>query len=180
MELLLRDGTRMLPRDRKIRAFVDASHERMKALPMEYDVTVSLKDARGRQQLPQQSTIDLRYMYGLTEVCEQGIHDAAKAITEIQESVKRWSDIQGRLRVWVRDEDRHRLDEGVEHDLTALAAARRRGPALGSGIPVGVPIPAIRSGAPRVVVRGSECCQLGARESPRVESGGAHSAVRMA
>ena len=116
---LIRDGIRMLPPGRRIRAFFDTSHERSKGeLPMRYDVTVQLKDARGRVQPDQNYTIDLAYMYGTTQVREYGLHDAAKALSEIHKSIKKWADIHGRLRVWVRDEDRHLLDEQVEHELT--------------------------------------------------------------
>lgn len=116
---LIRNGIQMLPPGRRIRAFFDASHDRVNSeLPMQYDVTVRLKDARGRSQPDQNYTIDMGYMYGTTQIQEYGIHDAAKAITEIQKTVKKWADIHGRLKVWVRDEDRYRLDERVEHDLT--------------------------------------------------------------
>lgn len=116
---LISEGIRMLPPGRRIRAFFDASHDRIKTdLPMRYDVTVRLKDARGRAQPDQNYTIDMGYMYGTTQVQEYGLHDAAKAISEIQKTVKKWADIHGRLKVWVRDEDRYRLDERVEHDLT--------------------------------------------------------------
>lgn len=127
---LLAEGIRMLPPGRKIRAFFDASHERVKTdLPMRYDVMVRLKDARGREQPNQQYTIDMGYMYGTTQIREYGLHDAAKAISEIQKSVKKWSDIQGRLKVWVRDEDRHRLEERIEYDLTgAHPTLGRRSP----------------------------------------------------
>lgn len=86
----------MLPPGRKIRAFFDTSHERINTdLPMRYDVTVRLRDARGRKQPDQQYTIDMGYMYGTTQIREYGLHDAAKAISEIQKSVKKWSDIHG-------------------------------------------------------------------------------------
>jgi hypothetical protein len=116
---LLKDGIRMLPPGRRIKAFFDPSHDRVKTdLPMRHDVTVQLNDARGRRQPDQHYTIDMAYMYGTTEIREYGLHDAAKAITEIQKSVKKWSDIHGRLKVWVRDEDRRLEYERTEYDLT--------------------------------------------------------------
>jgi hypothetical protein len=120
----------MLPPGRQVKAFFDAAQDRKgKGLPMRYDVEVGLKDYRGRPQEIQRCVIDLEHLYGLTNISEYGIHDAAKALREIQKSVKKWSDIHGRLKVWVRDEDRHRLDESIEHDLTG------RYPPLGSGRP---------------------------------------------
>jgi hypothetical protein len=53
------------------------------------------------------------------------MHDAAKALREIQKSVKKWSDIHGRLKVWVRDEDRHRLDESIDPVRAFYRLARR-------------------------------------------------------
>lgn len=117
--VLLTEGVAMLPPGRRIRAFFDASHERSKSdLPMRYDVTVALEDARGRRQPDQRYVIDLRYLYGLTEVREYGLHDAAKSMREIEKAVRKWADASGRLRVWVRDEDRRDLNDHIEHELT--------------------------------------------------------------
>lgn len=120
--VLLREGVLMLPPGRKIRAFFDASHKRIDTdLPMRYSVTVRLKNSNGKRQPAQRYTIDLNYMYGLTQIREYGSHDAAKALIEIQKSVKKWSDIHGRLRVWVRDEDARIRDDRVERELTGHA-----------------------------------------------------------
>lgn len=117
--VLLTEGVAMLPPGRRIRAFFDVSHERSKSdLPMRYDVTVTLRDARGRKQPDQRYVIDLRYLYGLTEIREYGLHDAAKSIREIEKRVQKWADVTGRLRVWVRDEDQKDLEDRIEHELT--------------------------------------------------------------
>jgi hypothetical protein len=117
--VLLREGIPTLPPGRRIEALFDFSHERVKTdLPMRYDVTVDLRDARRRRQRPQRYVIDLAHLYGLQRMDEYGIHHAAKALREIERSVKKWSDVHGRLKVWIRDEDRHRLDEHVEYQLT--------------------------------------------------------------
>ena len=89
---------------------------------MRYDVTVNLKDARGKAQEPQLHVIDLAPLYGLTRIDEYGIHHAAKALREIQQTVKKWSGTHERLKVWVRDEDRDRLDREVD----AFWTGRRR------------------------------------------------------
>jgi hypothetical protein len=135
---LLRDGIRMLPPGRRMTAFFDTSHERKQSeLPMSYEVTVSLSDARGRRQPDQRYTIDFGYLYGLTQVREYGMHDAAKAVTEIQKTIKKWADIHGRLRIWSRDEDRYRLNEVAEEALTggrpSLATQRPSDLALAIG-----------------------------------------------
>jgi len=117
--VLIRTGIPTLPPRRRIEALFDVSHERVNTnLPMRYDVTVNLSDARGRRQGPEQYVVDLSHLYGLLRVEEYGIHHAAKALREIQATIKKWSDIHGRLKVWVRDEDRHLLDERVESALT--------------------------------------------------------------
>lgn len=145
---LITEGIPMLPPGRQVKAFFDAAHDRKgKGLPMRYDVEVALKDYRGRSQEVQRYVIDLEHLYGLTNITEYGVHDAAKALREIQKSVKKWSDIHGRLKVWVRDEDRHRLDESVEHDLTG------RYPTLGSGPPPELLVVAGRSAVVRALYR---------------------------
>lgn len=124
--VLLTEGIPMLPPRRQVKAFFDAAHDRKgKGLPMRYDVEVALKDYRGRPQELQRYVIDLEHLYGLTNITEYGMHDAAKALREIQKSVKKWSDIHGRLKVWVRDEDRHRLDESIDPVRAFYRLARR-------------------------------------------------------
>lgn len=146
--VLLAEGIPMLPPGRQVRAFFDAAHDRKgKGLPMRYDVEVALRDYRGRPQEVQRYVIDLEHLYGLTNITEYGMHDAAKALREIQKSVKKWSDIHGRLKVWVRDEDRHRLHESIEHDLTG------RYPSLGSGPPSELLMAAGRYAAVRGIYR---------------------------
>jgi len=99
--VLLTEGIPMLPPGRQVKAFFDASHERKgKGLPMRYDVEVALKDYRGQPQEVQRYVIDLGHLYGLSNITEYGMHDAAKALREIQTSVTKWSDIHGRLKVW--------------------------------------------------------------------------------
>lgn len=88
--VLLTEGIPMLPPGRQVRAFFDAAHDRKgRGLPMHYDVEVALKDYRGRSQEVQRYVIDLEHLYGLTNITEYGIHDAAKALREIQKSVKK-------------------------------------------------------------------------------------------
>lgn len=146
--VLLAEGIPMLPPGRQVKAFFDAAHDRKgKGLPMRYNVKVALKDYRNRPQEAQRYVIDLEHLYGLTNITEYGMHDAAKALREIQKSFKKWSDIHGRLKVWVRDEDRHRLDESIEHDLTG------RYPSLGSGPPPELLMAAGRHATVRAIYR---------------------------
>lgn len=117
--VLLREGIPTLPPGRRIEALFDVSHERIKTdLPMRYDVTVHLDDSRGRRQKTQQYVIDLSHRYGLLRVEEYGVHHAANALRGIEHTVKKWTAPGGRVKVWNRDEDRYRVDQRVEHDLT--------------------------------------------------------------
>lgn len=146
--VLLTEGIPMLPPGRQVKAFFDAANDRKgRGLPMRYDVEVALKDYRGGPQEVQRYVIDLEHLYGLTNITEYGVHDAAKALREIQKSVQKWSDIHGRLKVWVRDEDRHRLDESIEYDLTG------RYPSLGTGRPPELLMAAGRHAAVRAIYR---------------------------
>lgn len=158
--VLLQDGIPTLPPGRRIQALFDLSHERVKTdLPMRYDVTVNLSDARGRSQRPQRYVIDLSHLYGLMRVQEYGIHHAAKALRGIEGSIKKWADTQGRLRVWVRDEDRHLLDERVEHALTGRYPSMAASPpsdvamVLGRNVIVRSLVPILRAFWQRVTRR---------------------------
>lgn len=130
---LVRNGVPMMPPGRRIQVFFDKSHERYDSdLPMHYDVTVNLRDARRRQQEPQHYVIDLSHYYGVTRVEEYGVHHAAKALRGVEQTIAKWSDNTGRLRVWSRDEDRHLLNQETEHFLTGMwpTVARRPPPDL--------------------------------------------------
>lgn len=120
--LLIKQGIPSLPPRRQIRALFDVSHERKTAaLPMTYDVTVEYSDAHGKPQPPLRYTIDLQFLFGLMHATEYGLHDAAKALREIDKKIGRWTGSGGRLNVWVRDEDeRHR------QELTELREEQER------------------------------------------------------
>jgi hypothetical protein len=61
--------------------------------------------------------------------------------------MEKWSDIHGRLKVWVRDEDRHLLDESIEHDLMG------RYPSLATGPPPELLMAAGRHAVVRAIYR---------------------------
>lgn len=52
-------------------------------------------------------------------------------------SIKKRADTQGRLRVWVRDEDRHLFDERVEHALTGRYPSMAASPSSGLAMVLG-------------------------------------------
>jgi hypothetical protein len=87
--LLIREGIPTLPPGRRIHVFFDATHERIKTdLPLRYDVTVSFKDYRGRQQERLLYRLDLEPLYDVNYITEYGVHHAAKALREIEKLLK--------------------------------------------------------------------------------------------
>ena len=117
--ILLTEGIPMMPPGRRIEPLLDRRNERDSAdLPQRYDVTVELDDARGRRQEPQKYVLDLTQLVGLRHVRLLGVHHVADALQTLANEYTRATDEQGRLKVWVRDEDRHNDDARVEHVLT--------------------------------------------------------------
>ena len=146
--VLVREGIPMLPPGRRIETLLDISHERLRSdLPLRYDVRVQLHDFRGKPQKPQSYVLDLGYLYGLTGLSEYGVHHIAKSLREIEKRVKKWSDIHGRLRVWVRDEDRHSAEERGEEALTG------RRPSLGTKPPPELLVALARNTLTRTLIR---------------------------
>jgi hypothetical protein len=145
---LVQEGIPMLPPGRRIETLLDISQERLSSdLPLRYDVTVQLYDFQGKPQEPQSYVLDLGYLYGLTGFTEYGVHHIAKSLREIEKRVKKWSDIHGRLRVWVRDEDRHRAAELGEEALTG------RRPSLGTKPPPELLVALARNSLVRSIIR---------------------------
>lgn len=129
---LVQDGIPTLPPGRRISALFDVSHERMQAdLPMRYEVTVDMLDARGKPQTPQRYVLDIAPLFGLQRVEEYSIHHVAKALREMNKTQKKWTGSRGRLNVWVKDEDDHAADERAHHFLTGhgMTLGRRPVPA---------------------------------------------------
>ncbi len=116
---LLREGIPTLPPHRRIEVLFDVSFERVKTeLPMRYEAEVIFKDSRGRQQDPLNYVIDLGYLCGLQRVEEYGVHHTAKALSEIEKTLKRWTGREDRLNVWTRSEEQRERTERAEYDLT--------------------------------------------------------------
>lgn len=123
---LLTDGIQMMPPGRRITAFFDSEHEVLSPdRPSRYDVTVSLNDARGRPQADQTYAIDMSYLRGLAYIEELGPHDAAKALGDLNKSMKAWAGVDGRLKVGVVDEDRRADNAQVELALTGRRRSMR-------------------------------------------------------
>lgn len=127
--LLFTKGIPSLPPRGRIEVMFDVSHDRAEAnLPMRYDVRVQYCDARGRPQEPLSYPIDLEYLYGLEQVTQYGIHHAAKALQDIQRTLRTWTASENMLGVAIHDEDAHRLDRRIEAAMTGRrpSAANKR------------------------------------------------------
>ena len=117
---LLRDGIAALPPRRRIETMFDLSHERLEAgLPMRYEVTVSFRDARGRQQRPLPYAIDLSYLYDLDTVRADSVHDLVAEVRRLRVEVERWRGPgRGLLVRRPVDDRRDRADERWQYALT--------------------------------------------------------------
>lgn len=105
---LLKEGIPTMPPGKRVVTLFDLSHQRVKSgLPQTYRVKVEFKDSRGREQVPLEYVLDLSYYYGLMSVREYGLHDAAKALRDIEATLRKWTAHVDGLRVWIRDEDRY-------------------------------------------------------------------------
>lgn len=127
----IRDGVAIMPPGWRREALFDFGPDRAAAdLPSRSDVTVRLKDGRGREQSPQHYVLDVDQFEGVEYIEEQGAHHAAKALQGIERALKRASDWRGRLRVLTRDERAEDLDGDIEQFLTGDPSTEARtGPA---------------------------------------------------
>ena len=127
---LVTEGILSMPPGRRIEGLFDQGPARSESdLPMRYDVTVELRDARGREQEALQYVLDLGPIFGLTFTQELSIHHAAKALQNIDKRTKQWTKLNRGLQVWLRDADRHAENEQSEEFLTG------RWPTLGTSRP---------------------------------------------
>jgi hypothetical protein len=88
-----------------------------KDLPDRHDATVKFRDSGGTEHTTR-AILDWRMVWDREQVTVYGIHHAAKALRDIEKTVKRWGDQGGGrgLLVWARDGDerQRRQKERVE------------------------------------------------------------------
>lgn len=114
---LIKKGIPTMPPGRRVVALFDISHDRLKSdLPMEYRVKVEFSDSRGRVQTPLEYLLDLSYFYGLRGVHEYGLHDASKALREIEKTLNKWTEHFNGVRVYARDGDKRDAELREESD----------------------------------------------------------------
>lgn len=97
-------------------------------LPDEHMVTVEYKDYRGRKMEPTQAVLDWSIYKNCQWLMIYGPHHSAKALREIRNIVKNWSETGGGLRVYARDGDRKdaRVQNENERKRQRLAELRRK------------------------------------------------------
>lgn len=111
------------------RTMWDFSPERVQtSLPDRYDVTTSYKDSHGRRLPPMPSVLDWGAHRGRQWATVYGIHDAAKALRDLNATAKRWTDGTRHLAVNVRDGDAQdrRLGEAREERKRAHEELRAK------------------------------------------------------
>lgn len=115
--VLVTQGIPTMPPGKRMTGMFDLTHVRKDSgLPMAYVATVQFSDARGRPQKPLTYVLDLNVRYGLMHFTEYRVHDAAKALREMRDTMKKWTDHFNGLRVYVVDEDARRFDEQWQMD----------------------------------------------------------------
>lgn len=152
----LKEGIATLAPGRRLMALFDTGPQRYQAkLPLRYDVVVTCKDSRGRQQPPLPYVADLNLIYGRMYVAEKGVDEAVKELEGIRKALDPIT--KGSLTVEVydgeamdakrdeaREENRRRHLEFEQHRADALAreqvageAAPLEGPSTSSDGPSG-------------------------------------------
>ncbi len=134
--VLLKQGIpAMAPRKRIVTLF-DVSHDRVNTnLPMTYDVKVEFTNWQAEPRPPLQYVLDLNFRYGLRRVEPKGIHHVAKSLSEIERSLRKWTNHGNGLRVWLRDEDARIFEENWQEEHGGDF------PSLGRPYPAGRPAP---------------------------------------
>lgn len=100
----------MPPRREYSMLFEDMTDRYTSDLPRKYSVSVAYTDSRDR---PYSLTypLDLGIYYGAGQVEAYGLHHAAKALRDIRDQTKKWTQHHDGIRVWVRDEDKHLAEQ---------------------------------------------------------------------
>jgi len=118
--VLLREGIAVLPPGRRIETLFDLSHDRLEqGLPMSYEVSVSFRDYRNRQQESLPYIIDLTYLYDLEPLKENTMHDLVGEVSKLRGELEKFHrHTQGLLVRRPSDVRRSRNDSNWQYALT--------------------------------------------------------------
>lgn len=125
---IITKGIPTLPPGREYRMLFEQMPDRHKSdLPRSYDAVVTFDDTFGKTHT-MRYRLDLDIYYSHTNLEIYGEHDAAKALREIQSTLKSWSQRSG-MRVWTRDEDAYIQEEQREFEERQREVAASDDPA---------------------------------------------------
>lgn len=105
---MLNEGIATLAPGKKYRTFFDMGFRRAEAdLPMNYIVSVSYTDEKGKRSFNETLNLDLDLFMNLISVTRHDVHDVNKRLEEIRDLLKKWtSSLPGGLLVMNPDERR--------------------------------------------------------------------------
>jgi hypothetical protein len=130
--VLLTQGIPTMPPGKRVTALFDLSHDRKDSgLLMSYTATVHFADSRGRPQEALTYVLDLNFLYGLMRFTERGVHDAAKALMEMRDTMTKWTAHSKGIRVYAVDEDARNFNDRWQQDKSGEF------PSLASPTPAG-------------------------------------------
>lgn len=103
---LLTEGIKTMPPGRKYRLMFEHAPDRYKRddLPRAYTATATYRDTRNKRHTATY-VLDFDTYYGYNTVTLYDVHDAAKALKEMQSLMKNWSEFGQGLKVVSRDGD---------------------------------------------------------------------------
>ena len=121
---IFREPLPMLPPRYRLRTHFDSAIERHgikdDSLPDAHNVTVEYHDGKGHRW-QETATLDMNIAEGLLFTTEYGLHDAAKALREIRDLLKKSKTLESPLAVTVEDRDKY-----VERVRTEQEERRRQ------------------------------------------------------
>lgn len=113
---ILTQGIPTLPPNREYRMLFERMPDRYESdLPRSYLAMVKFDDPRGRNHTLEYR-LDLDIYFGVTKLSIYGEHDAAKALREIERTMRKWVGSGDSPEVWVRDGDARVERERQEYE----------------------------------------------------------------
>lgn len=125
------------------RTFWDFGRSRSEAdLPAVYPVSLRFRDSTGKELGPLNFVLDWKTFSARMWVQQYGLHEASKALRDIQQTLKRWSDGSRGIAVVARDGDdidRRRREQAARARAEHEALTERLKPETGSSDDAGHP-----------------------------------------
>ncbi len=124
--VLFRDGIPFLPPGQEVSTLFDHFPDRIdKGLDMQFKVTVTYEDFNESNRYEETFALDLDLYRGLRHISRKDIHDAAKELKRMADSIQKWTDTSGRgLKVAASNRDRVVAAEHRSIQLTQFLQKR--------------------------------------------------------